>query len=61
MRGIGLCLQVIEVPASGGGVMRFVVLHEITPETHCNGHQTPATLGLMGSFAVMMFIDTALG
>jgi ZIP family zinc transporter len=32
----------------------------VNPETHCNGHQTPATLGLMGGFAVMMFLDTAL-
>ncbi|QLC72448.1 ZIP family metal transporter [Pseudomonas sp. LPB0260] len=43
------------------GAMLFVVSHEIIPETHRNGHQTPATLGLMGGFAVMMFLDTALG
>lgn len=43
------------------GAMLFVVSHEIIPETHRNGHQTAATLGLMGGFAVMMFLDTALG
>lgn len=43
------------------GAMIFVVSHEIIPETHRNGHQTVATLGLMGGFGVMMFLDTALG
>jgi len=43
------------------GAMIFVVSHEVIPETHRNGHQTPATLGLMGGFAIMMFLDTALG
>lgn len=43
------------------GAMIFVVSHEIIPETHRNGHQTPATLGLMLGFAVMMTLDTALG
>jgi ZIP family zinc transporter len=31
----------------------------VIPETHRNGHQTPATLGLMVGFAVMMALDTA--
>ncbi|MDQ0668369.1 ZIP family metal transporter [Pseudomonas sp. W2I6] len=43
------------------GAMLFVVSHEVIPETHRNGHETPATLGLMLGFAVMMFLDTALG
>ena len=43
------------------GAMIFVVSHEVIPETHRNGHQTPATLGLMVGFAIMMFLDTALG
>ena len=43
------------------GAMIFVVSHEVIPETHRNGHQTRATLGLMVGFAVMMFLDTALG
>jgi ZIP family zinc transporter len=43
------------------GAMIFVVSHEVIPETHRNGHQTSATLGLMGGFALMMILDTALG
>ena len=43
------------------GAMLFVVSHEVIPETHRNGHQTPATLGLMGGFALMMVLDTVLG
>ncbi len=43
------------------GSMLFVVSHEVIPETHRNGHQTPATIGLMAGFAVMMVLDTTLG
>lgn len=43
------------------GSMIFVVSHEVIPETHRNGHQTPATLGLMAGFAIMMLLDTTLG
>lgn len=43
------------------GAMIFVVSHEVIPETHRNGHQTPATLGLMTGFAIMMILDTSLG
>lgn len=43
------------------GAMLFVVSHEVIPETHRNGHQTFATLGLMAGFAVMMVLDTTLG
>jgi len=43
------------------GAMIFVVSHEVIPETHRNGHQTPATLGLMAGFAIMMLLDTTLG
>jgi ZIP family zinc transporter len=43
------------------GAMIFVVSHEVIPETHRNGHQTAATLGLMVGFAVMMVLDTSLG
>jgi ZIP family zinc transporter len=42
------------------GAMIFVVSHEVIPETHRNGHQTTATLGLMLGFALMMLLDTAL-
>lgn len=43
------------------GAMIFVVSHEVIPETHRNGHETPATIGLMAGFAVMMVLDTAFG
>lgn len=43
------------------GAMIFVVSHEVIPETHRNGHETPATLGLMLGFGIMMFLDTSLG
>jgi ZIP family zinc transporter len=43
------------------GAMIFVVSHEVIPETHRNGHQTPATLGLMAGFIIMMVLDTGLG
>jgi ZIP family zinc transporter len=44
-----------------GGAMIFIVSHEIIPETHRNGHQTPATIGLLVGFALMMVLDTMLG
>lgn len=43
------------------GAMLFVVSHEVIPQTHRNGHETPATLGLMFGFALMMVLDTTLG
>lgn len=55
---------VLAYPVSMGlaaGAMIFVVCHEVIPETHRNGHQAAATSGLMLGFAVMMFLDTALG
>jgi ZIP family zinc transporter len=39
--------------------MIFVVSHEVIPETHRNTHT--GHLGLMAGFAVMMFLDTAMG
>lgn len=54
----------IAYPLSMGiaaGAMIFVVSHEVIPETHRNGNQTAATVGLMGGFMVMMLLDTALG
>lgn len=43
------------------GAMLFVVSHEVIPETHRNNHQTPATIGLITGFALMMVIDSTLG
>ncbi|MGU5595669.1 ZIP family metal transporter [Aeromonas sanarellii] len=63
--GVGLASgMAIAYPIGLGlaaGAMLFVVSHEVIPETHRNGHQTHATLGLMIGFALMMTLDTALG
>lgn len=42
-----------------GGAMLFVVSHEIIPETHRNGHEAHATLGLIGGFAGMLLLAAA--
>ena len=63
--GVGLSSGLaLAYPAGLGlaaGAMLFVVSHEVIPQTHRNGHQTPATLGLMAGFALMMVLDTTLG
>jgi ZIP family zinc transporter len=63
--GVGLSSGLaVAYPAGLGlaaGAMLFVVSHEVIPETHRNGHQTPATIGLMAGFALMMVLDTTLG
>ena len=43
------------------GAMIFVVSNEVIPETHRNGNQRFATIGLVIGFALMMPIDTVLG
>jgi ZIP family zinc transporter len=61
--GVGLSSGIaIAYPIGLGlaaGAMIFVVSHEVIPETHRNGHQTAATIGLVGGFALMMVLDTA--
>lgn len=47
--------------ALAGGAMLFVVFHEVIPESHRNGHQTPATLGLMIGVLLMLGLDAGLG
>lgn len=47
--------------ALAGGAMVFVVSHEIIPESHSQGNQAQATLGLMIGFASMIVLDSALG
>lgn len=42
------------------GAMLFVISHEIIPESHRQGHETPATFGLLAGFVAMMFLDVAL-
>jgi ZIP family zinc transporter len=47
--------------AVAAGAMLFVISHEIIPESHRQGHEATATLGLMLGFVVMTLLDTALG
>ena len=47
--------------AAAAGAMLFVISHEIIPETHENGHETPATFGIVGGFVLMMLLDVVLG
>ncbi|HZS80488.1 MAG TPA: ZIP family metal transporter [Herbaspirillum sp.] len=47
--------------ASAGGAMLFVISHELIPESHRQGHETQATLGLLTGFVTMMMLDTLLG
>lgn len=65
MLGVGLSSgMALAYPIGLGlaaGAMLFVVSHEVIPETHRNGHQTTATIGLMTGFALMMVLDTTLG
>lgn len=42
------------------GAMLFVISHEIIPESHRQGHETPATFGLLSGFVAMMLLDVAL-
>mgnify|MGYP000470490563 CR=1 FL=1 len=61
MLGLPFALGAFIAGGLAAGAMIFVVSHEVIPETHRNGHQTSATVGLMAGFAVMMFLDTAMG
>lgn len=47
--------------AFASGAMLFAVSHEVIPESHRNGHETSATIGLTLGFCLMMVMDTGLG
>jgi ZIP family zinc transporter len=47
--------------AFAAGAMLFAVSHEVIPESHRNGHETSATIGLTLGFCLMMVMDTGLG
>jgi ZIP family zinc transporter len=47
--------------AMAGGAMLFVISHEVIPESHKQGHETPATLGLLLGFITMLLLDILLG
>ena len=45
--------------AAGG--MLYVIIDEIVPQTHANGHERVATLGTIVGLVVMLSLDVALG
>jgi len=47
--------------AFAAGAMIYVVVEELVPESHADGHSDVATIGAMLGFAVMMTLDVALG
>ncbi len=47
--------------AFAAGAMIYVVAEELIPESKCEGHSDVPTIGVMLGFAVMMFLDVALG
>ncbi len=64
---LGVSLVLIAKPilpwglAFAAGAMLFVISDEIIPESHRNGHERLATLGVMVGFAVMTLLDVLLG
>jgi ZIP family zinc transporter len=47
--------------AFAAGAMIFVVVEELIPESQSSEENDVATLGAIGGFALMMFLDVALG
>jgi ZIP family zinc transporter len=47
--------------AFAAGAMLFVISHEIIPESHREGHEGRATLGVLIGFVALVAIDLALG
>lgn len=46
--------------AFAGGMMLYVISHEMIPESHKNGYAKQATAGLMIGFVIMMLLDISL-
>ena len=42
------------------GAMLYVIMDEIVPETHANGHERLATIGVMVGAVVMLYLDVVL-
>ncbi|HPD17285.1 MAG TPA: ZIP family metal transporter [Planctomycetota bacterium] len=63
--GAGLVLLVRPILpyalAFAAGAMIFVVAEELIPEAQREGNTDLATMGVIGGFAIMMFLDVALG
>jgi len=47
--------------AFAAGAMIYVVVEEVVPESQGSGNSDISTLGALGGFALMMFLDVALG
>ncbi len=47
--------------AFAAGAMIYVVVEEVIPESQGSGNSDISTLGALGGFALMMFLDVALG
>ncbi len=47
--------------AFAAGAMIYVCVEELIPEVHSGNHSDVATIGVMLGFALMMFLDVALG
>lgn len=47
--------------AFAAGAMIYVVVEEVIPESQGSGNSDISTLGVIGGFALMMFLDVALG
>ena len=64
---IGVALVLIAKPlfpwglAFAAGAMLFAISDEIIPESHRNGHERLATLGVMVGFAVVTLLKVLLG
>lgn len=43
------------------GAMLYVVVDELVPESHGTGYERPATVSLLGGFALLLVLDNALG
>nr|WP_297461506.1 ZIP family metal transporter [uncultured Halomonas sp.] len=46
--------------AFAAGAMLFVISHEIIPESHRQGHERYATMGVLAGFTVMLMLDATL-
>ncbi len=47
--------------AFAAGAMMYVVVEELIPQSHYNGHEDIATTCTMAGFVLMMILDVALG
>ena len=63
MTGVQTCaLPILPYALSfAAGAMIYVVVEEIIPEAQQNQETDVATIGVMVGFAIMMFLDVALG